>query len=725
MKNRARDKITQILADGIDVHRCAAARALGNMGMPESAEPLIQALLDEDPDVRTDAAEALGKIGDPQAGEKLMENLQGDPDPDVKLAAIKALIDMRYAPVVPLLRKLAVSRCEEEIVWDEDEFYLEGWDSWVDVQLEAFKGLAIFAPQEAAPEIVSAMLDEEAQDLTEPGLRALANMGEPGAHAIIDLYAGGDTRMCRRIVRAVGESENPFLDALRGGLIEDVKPEIRRLAVGILDPADDRLKPLFGDKDATVRAAVVKHAGLQNELLLWDLISDPAPEVRAEVFRVIAARPERFRDEGLEKAVQKAIAGEPEAAKQAALALIALKGPDAAKGLLHVLSDGSVPQAFRVGVIEAVQKAGAVAVPALLEAAGDQDRQLRLAALTALAEIAANDPKWPNDAGIGLISALNGDLVQPPAEEEDTGSEAGLPEEIPQEIAEEIDEALPLVPEVPEKAVSTLEAIKANKPDVPAKEPEQIDLSEDQQRLVEMAGKHKAGKRKIAWEFAASPHEDVQRFSARLLGSVVNSDVTEELIGALGRELDKETLHGVLFSLAKHGEQTGSLPAETLGPVQDLLKNPDSETRSLAARVMGWISGEKIDAALVGMLKNSDSHVRVEAVKALDHRNIIDAALIDALHDEYPGVGIAAARALARMYGDDAVDALVLFSVANDGTYRHEIGRLLGKYAADAGAARLLELLSDESQKARWLVALDALGELFQQEPRQEALKVA
>ncbi|HHI71631.1 MAG TPA: hypothetical protein ENJ91_11555, partial [Rhodobacteraceae bacterium] len=232
MKNRARDKITQILADGIDVHRCAAARALGNMGMPESAEPLIQALLDEDPDVRTDAAEALGKIGDPQAGEKLMENLQGDPDPDVKLAAIKALIDMRYAPVVPLLRKLAVSRCEEEIVWDEDEFYLEGWDSWVDVQLEAFRGLAIFAPQEAAPEIVSAMLDEEAQDLTEPGLRALANMGEPGAHAIIELYAGGDTRMCRRIVRAVGESENPFLDALRGGLIEDVKPEIRRLAVG-------------------------------------------------------------------------------------------------------------------------------------------------------------------------------------------------------------------------------------------------------------------------------------------------------------------------------------------------------------------------------------------------------------------------------------------------------------------------------------------------------------
>ena len=429
MKTKARDRLTSILTDGIDVHRCAAARALGSMGLPESTGPLVAALLDEDPDVRTDAAFALGELDDPTSAEKLMENLVGDPESDVKRAAIKALIAMRYEPVVPLLRKLAVSRAEADVAWDEEAFFTDEWDHWIDIQMAAFEGLGVFAPEEAVPEIIEAMLDDEAQDLTEPGLRALARMGEAGALAIINEYGKGDTRMCRRIVRAVGMSDNPHLDDLRGGMIADVKPEIRRLALENLDATDDRLKPLFGDEDGSVRAAVVKYAGLQNVLLLWDLIKDPDPEVRVEVFKIIAANPDKFRDDDLENAVQKAITGDPDAAKQAALALIALKGPEAAKGLLHVLSNAEIPQRFRVGVIEAVEKAGDIAVPALLQAAGDADRQLRLAALTALAEIASNDPKWPNDAGLGLITGLNGELVLPPQEvEEEVVEKEPLPE---------------------------------------------------------------------------------------------------------------------------------------------------------------------------------------------------------------------------------------------------------------------------------------------------------
>jgi len=725
MKTKARERLTEILSDGIDVHRCAAARALGNMGLPESTGPLVKALLDEDPDVRVDAATALGELNDPETAEKLLENLLGDPEADVKRAAIKALIAMRYEPVLPWLRKLAVSRCEDEVSWDGDEFYTSGWDDWVDIQMSAIEGLAIFAPEDAVPEIVGAMLDEEAQDLTEPVLRALSRMGEPGAHAIIDLYAKGDTRMCRRIVKAVGESDNPNLDALRGGMIEDVKPEIRRLALESLEPSDDRLKPLFGDKDASVRAAVVKHAGLQNVLLLWDLIKDTAPEVRIEVFRIVAAHPDKFQDKDLEKAVQKAIAGDPKAAKQAALALIALKGPEAAKGLLHVLGNQSIPQEFRVGVIEAVQKAGDIAVPALLQAAGDEDRHLRLAALTALAEIASNDPKWPNDAGLGLIVGLNGELVLPPEEAgEEEIEEEPLPE-ITEEIAKEIDEDLPLVAEERKPAVSTLDAIKSNLPEAPMHEPEEVVLSEESQRFLDMTKKRKHAKRKISWDIAAAPHEDVQRFSARLLGSVVNNEVTEKLIETIAKDVDEDVLHGALFSLAKHGEQTGALPEAALETLQGLLDSETSETRVLAARAMGWIKGEEIDAALLEMLKSSDPLVRVEAIRAMDHRNLAGKEMIDALDDEYLGVGIAAARALARLYGDASVDALVLFAVSHDGTYRRDIGRLLGEFAPDAGAARLLELLADESQKARWLVAIDALAELFQQQPREEALKVA
>jgi len=109
----------------------------------------------------------------------------------------------------------------------------------------------------------------------------------------------------------------------------------------------------------------------------------------------------------------------------------------------------------------------------------------------------------------------------------------------------------------------------------------------------------------------------------------------------------------------------------------------------------------------------------------MDHRNMATEALINALNDDYQGVGIAAARALARLFGDDSAEALVLFAVTNDGIYRRDIGKLLGQYAPDAGAARLLELLNDEAQKARWLVAIDALSELFLQPAQAEALMVA
>jgi HEAT repeat protein len=48
--------LSEILLEGVDVHRCAAARALGQIADPQSAGALEKALLDEDPDVRSDSA---------------------------------------------------------------------------------------------------------------------------------------------------------------------------------------------------------------------------------------------------------------------------------------------------------------------------------------------------------------------------------------------------------------------------------------------------------------------------------------------------------------------------------------------------------------------------------------------------------------------------------------------------------------------------------------------
>ncbi len=726
MKTEISDKLVSLLKDGADVHRCAAAQALGNFNLPNVTEALVAALLDDDPDVRVDAANALLQINDPATAQKLMDNLLGDPDADVKKAAIKALVAMKFDPVVPYLRALVISRAEDKIAWDEDEFFNSGWDDWVDVQMLALEGLAVFAHVDAVPEIVTAMADPENQDLTEAGLRALCNMGPDGAMAVIELYGQGDDRMCRRIVRAVGESGNPDLAALRAGLIGDKNAEIRALAILNLDPSDENLIPLFGDDDAAVRAAVVKHAGAQNPTLLWDMIRDQSDAVRAEVFKVISAKPEIFDDKDLIDAVQKAIKGEPKAAKEAAMAVIALKGPKAVKGLTHVIGNADIPRDFRVGVIEAFERAGTLGVPALMEAAGDEDRELRLSSMTSLAQIAANDPEWPNVASDALLSALKGELVLPPEEEE---VEPEIVEEAPEpsaaeleEIYEEIDADLPLKKQ-PVKPQSTLDAIMANEPAEPVAEPEEIILSEQDQAALERTKVHKFAKRKVSWETAAAPHLDVQRFAARLLGSIVKPDVTAALVEAMNADIDEEARQAVLFSLAKHGETTNTLSSDILENLKGFFGDEDSQTRVLAVRVLGKISDDYVTEKLLELLSHDDPLVRVEAVQAIAQRNEVSDPIIGALNDSYMGVGIAAARALARQYGDTAVDALVVFASENDGTYRRDIGKLLGQYAPVAGYKRLLKMLGDETQKTRWLVAIDALSELVQTVENEPALQ--
>ena len=61
-------------------------------------------------------------INDAKAAPKLLENLIGDPCFEVKIAAVQALSKMQFQEVVPWLKRLLV-RHDEEINWDEEEFY--------------------------------------------------------------------------------------------------------------------------------------------------------------------------------------------------------------------------------------------------------------------------------------------------------------------------------------------------------------------------------------------------------------------------------------------------------------------------------------------------------------------------------------------------------------------------------------------------------------------------
>lgn len=731
MNSRVRAVLAGIVESGVDVHRCAAARALGLVGGPGATAVLGKALRDEDPDVRTDAAQALGDLGDPEAAHLLMENLVGDPDPDVKKAALEALIAFGHSPVVPLLRKLVVSRTDD-IVWDEDEFYTDEWDSWLDLQMMAIRGLARFGTEDAAQDILTAMGDDFGQDVSEIGVSALASMGETGAEALEQLFPISDSRLQRRIAAALIQTQNPAARTRIDMLLAASSARVREIAVRGPVAIDPRLVPMFGDSSAAVRAAVVRHAGKHHRDATGALIGDPDATVRVEVFRVIAGDPTSYQDEKLVAAVKKAISGDPKAAKQAALALIALVGTDALKGLSHTMTNTKVPQEFRVGAVEALVKAGPASAPHLLKAVGDDNRQMRLAAMTALAGLAADDPVWPNAAGDGLIAALAGKLVEapqePPEEEGGTEETPAQPDAAAAEEEREIDETTPLAAVSLDPDTSTLGkmlsgATGAQAQEAPVAEPEPVESSEQDQRFLELSKQRRLSRRKMSLESDVAPHLDVRRFAASVLGVVPKPEITDELIAVLETG-DGMLRDAALVSISQHGDTLGVLPQSAFAPLKgQFTAATETETRVLALRALAKVAGSR--DVLGAAVNDSDPLVRVEAVRGLGHQGFAGADVEAALNDGYVGVGLAAARSLARNRGAEVVDALIEFAFRHDGTYRRDIGQLLGTYAGEAGIERLIDLLQDDAHLRERLVVIEALAEAINCHSKTNDLKVA
>jgi HEAT repeat protein len=121
--------------------RQAAARVLGQIGDRQAIPALIQALQDEDRDVRQAAAEALGQIGDPQAIPALIQALQ-DEDRDVRQAAAEALGQIGDPQAIPALIQALQDK--------------EGW-----VRRAAAQALGEIGDRQAIPDLIQALQDED------------------------------------------------------------------------------------------------------------------------------------------------------------------------------------------------------------------------------------------------------------------------------------------------------------------------------------------------------------------------------------------------------------------------------------------------------------------------------------------------------------------------------------------------------------------------------------
>ena len=725
--DKACDTLSAILASGVDVHRCAAARALGHIADPGSIDPLVEALLDEDPDVRVDAITALGEFADPRCADVLMESLIGDPCGDVKVSAIGTLARLGHRPVIPWLCRMVAGR-DEEIAWDDEGFYDDTWDDWLDIQLAAMRGLGQFGAEEGVADILSALEDEMGQDVSETAIRTLIQLGKPGTEALNGLFSQGDVRMRRRIATVVGADTGEHAGALLDRCLGDTSPQVRMAAARQIlerDPLDRRVEQLFSDASAEVRAAALEFAGACYPEQTMRCLDDVSADVKSASYKVVAGHPDEFEGEDFADFVRDAVSGRADVASEAAVAWASLVGERACNALGGALCDEEQPLAFRRGVIGALSRVGFPSTDYLAAVAADDDRQIRLDAMTALADLAAGHDVWPNRAGELLLAALNGELVDPEPEEEETGSPDhvdgqdggnGPASEPPAEDDSSGDDAEPAVRERDAGPVSTLQTILSGRDDmeraVETGSGPEFELSDEDRKFIALAERRAMSKKKVSLETAVAPYPDIRQFAARLLGGTGRAEVVAPLIAVLG-DPDRELCLCTLDSLWRLGETLNGLPQAALEPVVEILEGDDRELRRLAVRVLPWVRPGDVIERLRVLLADQDELVRLEAVRGLAACGAVDAAMESCLADAYPGVRLAAAKAIAHQFDEEAVEPLLAFALANDGMYWREAARLLKGCAPQQATDRFLQILLEETRKREWLVAIEALAELL------------
>jgi len=709
------DALCQILREGVDVHRTVAAQALGRIADPDTVETLIAALLDEDEDVRTDAAAALAEIGDPRAAAQLKENLIGDPVVDVKLSAIDALTRLGDTDIIPVMQRLLQGR-DDEMAWDDTEFFSTGWDEWVDVQVKAMQSLAEFGVEEAVADTVNAIEDEMGQDLTELGFKALAKMGPAGMAALAAYLDDPSAQRRRRAVTVIAGLDVDGVDAAIAKALQDEDPQVRLAAgtgLAARDATDARLALLLFDPNPAVRAAAVPLCARHHAGRITRLLDDGATGVQAAVLDLLAAEPGLVSASDVSERMREIAQGAaPDAAAAAAKALAAVTPHTSFELLAELAGDANKPLEVRLGAVAGLATIeGDEATQSLTDLLADDERQLRLETMAALARLAAAE--WPNPAGNSLLAALKGELLAQPEPEDEEDSEprtVAEPEPEPEpepEVAETEEDAEPSFP------MSTLESVMgapSEAMDAAMDGEEEIELGEQDLEFLGLTERN-IGKKVISLDAEVAPHQDVRRFAARVLGDLDGPDVAAALAEALAGT-DNEVRLAAADSLARIGERAGEFEAAVFEALVASAGEAEKCLRLSVTRALGRSNSDAALKPLARRLRDKDTFVRAEAIRGFARLNAVDEKIVKYLGDEEPAVRLAAAEALGASGNTDFAPLLVDYAFAFEGYSCREAARILRRLDANQGSRLFLAALADPERKRTWKVAIEALEEL-------------
>lgn len=382
----ATEVIAGYATSGNEVLRCAALRALAAVaGAAGRARPrLLAALLDPDPDVRTDAMQALFSCATPQDADDLRRSLAGDPVREVKLAAIAALVAIRDADALPLLRKLVGSRTEDEVNWEDED---TDWEDWLDIQIAAIKALGTLGDDTVIEDMLAARDDELAQTLDMPVFEALSQLGAKGVAYLVAIVQTEPALPAGRAAATLQRTDADMLALHLDTLKTHAAPSLRCLAVDVLDAHASGLADLAANDPApAVRRAALRRAALAQPDLLRSALSDPDPSVQAVALTCLEPPAEAaFRDTVVTNMCAWLTAG-PTPLVLASAGALARWAPDrAADPLLRLIQDTDAPLEARVTAVRALDRVQpALPTSEIAALLGNPAQQVRVAALVLL-----------------------------------------------------------------------------------------------------------------------------------------------------------------------------------------------------------------------------------------------------------------------------------------------------------------------------------------------------
>jgi HEAT repeat protein len=170
-------------------------------------------------------------------------------------------------------------------------------------------------------------------------------------------------------------------------------------------------------------------------------------------------------------------------------------------------------------------------------------------------------------------------------------------------------------------------------------------------------------------------------------------------------------------SLARIGAHLRPFPGAVTEALMAAVATADRDLKLLLIRALAACDGQAVSALLAEHIRDEDSFVRAEAVRALSRLGQVDSQVEALLADPDPSVRLCAAEAVAGAGGVGAVEMLVDFALSFEGYHGRQAARLLRSLDATRASALFLAVLRDPQRKRTWSVAIEALEELNSSQP--------